>query len=111
MWLFSVEGMLSVVEKPGDAEAGVLTVRARVKADLEALRKHLPGAPAIAATPGNDYPYRLRADREELALASAQMVRDLHYANFKAAVAQQQGARREKVYHRVWAALLELQRR
>lgn len=110
MWLFSSEGMFSVVEKPGDAQDGVLTVRGRVRADLVKLGKLLPSKPKIVSTPVNDYPYRIRAPREELALAAAQMVRDLHYENFKLNVAQRQGAKRESVYHRVWAALLALHR-
>jgi DNA invertase Pin-like site-specific DNA recombinase len=54
VWIVCESGFFSVVSKPGDAEAGTLTVRARQRGDLEALRKrYLPtmrtsasGAPA-----------------------------------------------------------------
>lgn len=37
MWVVTDFGFFSVVQKPGDAEAGTLTVRARVRGDLEAV--------------------------------------------------------------------------
>jgi len=39
MWLITSVGFFSIVEKPDDREAGTLTIRARVREDLEALRR------------------------------------------------------------------------
>jgi hypothetical protein len=38
MWMIGRDGFVSIVQKPGDAAKGQLTLRARVRADLEALR-------------------------------------------------------------------------
>jgi hypothetical protein len=38
MWLITPTGFFSIVCKPGDMEAGTLTIRARAKSDLQALR-------------------------------------------------------------------------
>jgi hypothetical protein len=40
VWLITPLGFFSVVREPDDIGAGSLTIRARVKSDLEALRKH-----------------------------------------------------------------------
>lgn len=39
MWLVTEFGFFSIVAKPGDAERGLLTVRARVPGDLKALQR------------------------------------------------------------------------
>ena len=38
MWLITPTGFFSIVQKPTDAQANTLTVRARVRQDLETLR-------------------------------------------------------------------------
>ena len=103
-------GFFSIVCKPGDAAAGLLTVRSRVRADLDALRQsYLPGLGDIVENAGTDYRFRAKARREEVALALASIVRDLDYENFKNAVAKKQGKARANVYSKVWGALYELQ--
>ena len=110
MWLLTTFGFFSIVEKPGDRAAGRLTVRARVRGDIESLRaKYLPGLGEIKATPDGDYAWRAHVAKEELAAALGRIVLDIHYANFKSEVAERMGYAREQVYHEVWETLAGLQ--
>lgn len=110
MWLITTVGFFSVVQKPEDVEAKTLTVRARVREDLEALKaKYLPELGAIQESATNDYRYRASATQAAVARAMAQMIEHLDYSNFKNAVAQHQGRSRSTLYHDVWATLLPLQ--
>lgn len=112
MWLFTNFGFFSIVRKPEDESAGTLTVRSRVKSDLEALRdKYLPKMGSITANAGSDYRYRAKAPREAVAEAMLQAVRDLDYSNFKDSVAKNQGHDRTHLYHKVWDVLYALQKK
>ena len=92
MWLITPLGFFSIVRKPDDVSSGKLTIRARVKSDLEALRGHyLPGLETIAEDAGTDYRYRAKAPRGEVAKALAQLVQDIDYVNFKDEVAKKAG--------------------
>jgi hypothetical protein len=107
VWLTSALGFFSIVRKPGEEH---LTVRARVRGDLVALRQHyLPSLSDIVEGAGTDYPYRATVPAEDLACAMGRMVLDIDYPNFKSAVLARQGLPREKVYARVWGALLGLE--
>ena len=93
-------------------EAGTLTIRARVRSDLQALRhQDLPSLGTITENEGTDYPYRAKAKRSEVAKALAQMVQQLEYDNFKNEVAKKQGHHRAKVYHEVWDVLYDLEKK
>lgn len=109
MWLITNEGFFSVVQKPDDIGKDTLTVRARVSADLKNLKKRLPDMGEITTSKYSDYRYRAKAPREQLAAAIEQMVRDIHYSNFKDEVAYKQGQGRADLYHDVWYSLYELQ--
>jgi hypothetical protein len=110
MWLMTPTGFFSIVCKPGDAAAGLLTVRARVKSDLDALRQsYIPSLGEVLENAGTDYRFRAKARREEVEKALAHMVRELDYENFKNAVAKKQGKLRADVYSKVWSVLYELQ--
>lgn len=110
MWLITNFGFFSVVEKPDDKEEGTLTVRSRVRSDLEMLRdRYLPGMQDIQADKGSDYKYRARVPRGAVAIAALDMVRDINYSNFKNSVSKAQGHKRESLYHKVWNALYDLQ--
>lgn len=88
-----------------------LTVRARVRQDLDDLRaKYLPDLSPTEFDPQADYHYRAVAARESVALAIANLVRESRYENFKDEVSRVQGDERAAVYHSVWAALARLQR-
>jgi len=102
MWVFSTIGFFSVVQKPGDSD---LTVRARSAGDLDRLReKYLPDLSPTSATPKADYAFRARVPHAAFATAIARMAADIHYPNFKDAVAKKQGSARAIAYAAIWGA-------
>ena len=110
MWLITPIGFFSVVQKPSDVLGQTLTVRSRVRADLENLRaQFLPGLGDIAESKTNNYRFRAVAPKAEVAAAMASMVTSLDYSNFKNQVAKVQGASRAHLYHDVWSVLYRLQ--
>ena len=110
MWMITTFGFFSIVEKPGDRAAGLLTIRARVREDLENLRgEALPALGEILEHAGTDYPYRAQAPKADVAAAFVKLALSIDYSNFKSAVAKRQGAKREAIYHEVWHALFPLQ--
>lgn len=111
MWVFSTRGFYSAVEKYEDRREQMVTVRARVKADLERL---LPLLPEDQRKPYrkrgySDYPWRIRCKREDWALAVARMAMEVDYVNFKDKVRMVLGLKREHVYHNIWSDLLDLE--
>lgn len=110
MWLITPAGFYSIVEKQTDRGKGTLTVRARVRGDLVALKRaHCPSLGRIRESDDTDYRYRATAKRAHVAQAVAQMVEGLGYSNFKSHVAMQQGVNRAHLYHDVWDVLHRLQ--
>lgn len=110
MWLITPVGFFSIVQKPADKPADTLTVRARVRSDLAALKaQYLPGLGPIKESSHTDYRFRATAPRAEVAAAMAQLVQTLDYDNFKNAVARRQGYERAGLYHDVWDVLFRLQ--
>jgi 8-oxo-dGTP pyrophosphatase MutT (NUDIX family) len=106
MWLLTDFGFFSVVQKAGD---GDLTVRSRVRADLDLLReRYLPTLSPTVKGGGTDYPYRASASHIAMAEAAAKIVKDIHYPNFKNSVAKTQGHARHDLYSEVWVALRKL---
>ncbi len=109
MWLITNFGFFSVVEKPGDKKAGLLTVRARAKADLEHLKeRYLPSMGAIVENAGTDYPYRVQIPRDTLAIAMLRLTQEIDYSNFKSSVSKVQGHERSGLYHDVWDTLYKI---
>lgn len=107
MWLFTTFGYFSVVQKAGEP---FLTVRARVAADLDALReKYLPELSAAMAIHGTDYPYRAIIGHEAFARGLAKIGQDIHYPNFKDAVLSGLGPERAHVYAEIWCRLHQLE--
>lgn len=112
MWLITPVGFFSVVQKPADQATQKLTVRARVRSDLEALRsRYLPALGDIEESAVNDYRFRATAPRDAVAAAMAMLVQEVDYDNFKDAVKARQGASRANLYHQVWDVLYRLQKR
>lgn len=110
MWLLTPFGFFSIVQKPCDASQGTLTVRARVREDLESLRlRYLPGLGEIRESRSNDYRFRAQAPRSEVSAAMSTLVDDLSYSNFKNQVSKEQGSARAHLYHDVWSVLHRLQ--
>ncbi len=109
MWLITTIGFFSIVQKPGQQATGTLTVRGRVRADLEALRdRHLPSMGPIEADGGTDYKYRAVAPAAAVAAAMCAAVAEIDYPNFKSAVAARQGSARAGLYHKLWDTLYKL---
>ena len=107
MWLITNFGFFSIVQKKGDTD---LTVRSRVRGDLETLRKkYLVGLGEITKSDVTDYRYRARVSHAELAKAMGKIVRDITYDNFKNCIAEKQGSRRAHIYHKVWEDLIALE--
>ena len=107
MWLITNFGFFSVVQKRGDTD---LTIRARVREDLEALREnYLPGLGEITRSDVTDYRYRAKVSHDDLGKAMVNIVRDINYDNFKNCVAEQQGHKRAHIYHKVWGDLIGLE--
>jgi len=102
MWIFTNIGFFSVVEKDGK---GTLTVRARIKEDIEALRdKYFPAA-KIVATKSSDYPFRIIVDKGSVAEAMKDLTKNIDYTNFKDEVMRKQGIDREEAYMNVWVTM------
>jgi len=109
MWLFTKFGFFSVVKKESDG-ADTLTIRARVKADLENLIKYyLIGEFKILTFPEADYRYRIIVPKEVFTKAIAEITKDINYENFKNEVYDLQGSGRANSYGKVWAELYKLQ--
>lgn len=115
MWLLTETGFYSIVQKLGDNH---LTVRARVKEDLDNLRTLVPELGETIENAGTDYPYRARVSKAALAAGMARMITGIGYDNFKehvyavqqsTALGRLQGLRRANVYAGVWSELRRLQ--
>ena len=110
MWLITPVGFFSIVEKPTDQRQDTLTVRARVRSDLVALKQTAcPSLGRIRESVDTDYRYRATAKRADVARALVQMIEQLGYSNFKSEVALQQGADRAHLYQDVWEVLHRMQ--
>jgi hypothetical protein len=103
MWLMTNFGFFSIVQKPGDE---LLTVRARVKGELEALKtRYLPEMGEIAETLKSDYQCRGRVTKEAFGAALQKIALDIDYTNFKNSVSKTQGYKRSRLYGEVWQTL------
>lgn len=102
MWIFLPNSMLSIVEKPNDRGAGTLTVRGRIKGDIEAV---FPDA-VVEADTGTDYRFRAKLPREQVAKAMHEAVMNLDYSNFKGTV---KDSKRHDAYMHVWNTMFQFQ--
>lgn len=98
MWIFTPTGFLSVVahrDKPG-----VLLVRARARADLEAIA---PSNEMVQrGPPGADYAYRMEMLLQDFIDVTAALTMRITYDNFKNEVSRKQGHERAKIYSDIW---------
>lgn len=104
MWIYLSDAMLSIVEKPGDAKAGTLTVRARAAGDIERV---FPDA-TVTEGAGTDYRFRAIIPREQVAKAMHDQVMEITYGNFKGAVKDRQ---RHDAYMHCWQAMFTYQQK
>ena len=110
MWLITTTGFYSVVPKPWDRKIGTLTVRARSRSDLEALRAAgLPELGEVLEDADADYRFRAQAPKDAVARAVQAQVSAIDYDNFKSAVGKRQGKERAHTYLDVWGALRSIQ--
>ncbi len=106
MWLLTTQGFYSVVAHRDDPEK--LLVRARTRADIEALREQIPSLEPFE-DPAADYRHRAVVSRAEWLVAVALLVTEIDYDNFKDAVAAQQSSERAALYGVLWRELRRLQ--
>ncbi|MGE0432836.1 MAG: hypothetical protein AB7K09_07680 [Planctomycetota bacterium] len=105
MWLFTTIGFFSVVRKFDDVDNDTLTVRARSRADLDALRAtYLPALGPTDENPDRDYRFHARVARSEFVAAVARIAADIDYDNFQATVEDRHDSHRAHVYASVWDA-------
>jgi hypothetical protein len=104
MWVATPIGFFSAVKQHGD---GGVTVRARVKSDLESLLEcYLPGEDLpLVRKDQADYEWRVFMTHEQWATCMWYASFDVNYHNFKDEVTKTQGRERHDVYLRVWTAL------
>lgn len=103
MWLFTVEGFLSVVQHRDDQNKVV--VRARNRAALEGISESL--GVEIMLTPTADYPCRVIMTREQMANLAAAYVNEIDYDNFKNAAHALGDASYDRALIQVWSAMYE----
>lgn len=107
MWIFALEGFVSVVAVRGSADR--LLVRGRVREDVEHWRQLVGGRQRLMQTPAADYRWRFMTTRARLARAFAKMIAEgIRYDNFKRAVGHDDQAR-ARAYLEVWASMFRLQ--
>jgi hypothetical protein len=106
MWLLSTCGFYSVVAHRDNNDT--LIVRARVREDLEELRRgYLPDLEIVEGG-GSDYQFRAFVSRMEWEHAVRRMAAHIDYPNFKDAIDERQGNSRAELYGRLWQLLGEL---
>lgn len=105
MWLFTKYGFYSITETCN----GNVQVRAREADDLDAMREeYMPALGQTFTTLHADYPFRAFCTKDELAEAMGRIVHDINYTNFKGEVGEIDPDR-VKIYHQVWADLLDIE--
>ena len=112
MWIMTTTGYYSIVEKPWDTEEHALTVRARMRDDIDAAYNAIPAEERIGEIEEDDrsdYRFRFRAYRIAVANWMLSNVLDIKNDNFKNEVKQTQGADRAAVYGRCWNELYDMQ--
>lgn len=108
MWLFTQHGFYSIV---ADRKLpGRHMIRARVRLDLENLKKLAGITEAIQVTPDADYKYRLSIEAATLIRLMNVLANTVDYPNFKGRIGQRPDqAGRSATYHRIWAEAATMQ--
>lgn len=111
MWIFTKRGFYSVSTS---IRKGKLAVRARMKADLVAFKKHYcKDMGRIEETPQCDYPYRADITPGDMVEAMAKATMEVDYTKFKpeAALHSSGGHSRHTLYLEVWSAMYDAERK
>lgn len=106
MWILSKYGFFSAVQKNG---TDFITIRARVRGDLENLKTLIPEMTDIESYDLSDYKYRTTCSHADFANALSIMAVDIDYHNFKNMIHAVFGSFRSKIYGMVWRDLYSLQ--
>ena len=109
MWIITKIGFFSIIQQPWNISTGTLTIRARVRSDLEGLKAYLTDMSDIVESQDSDYRFRSVAERGAVEAAMAALIADIGYSNFKSEVAATVGYARAAVYSDVWHDLYRLQ--
>ncbi|HOC31880.1 MAG TPA: hypothetical protein PKK84_06535 [Armatimonadota bacterium] len=102
MWIFTNNGMLSIVAHRDRPDC--LLVRAREPGAIEAI---FPEA-KVKRTPNADYRYRAAISRGHVAVVLANKLFRLGYTNFKASISSSKQAYHDACMD-VWSRMAELQ--
>lgn len=102
MWLMTTRGFYSVVQHRDDPDR--VLVRARCKADIDALADLLPDAEPILLHDA-DYAWRIDVPRAVWAAALQTLTAEIAYPNFKSAV---HDPAHHDAYLRVWGVMCAL---
>lgn len=103
MWLMTVHGFYSIVEK----QPGKFHIRGRERQDLENLVERIPlGGAVVIDTPSADYAARIIGDGELVQRILGFLGDSLHYRNFKGCIDATPGQER-KPYHEVWQVMAD----
>ena len=106
MWIMTTDGFYSVVKKPGQEKE--VTVRSRVKTDLEKLLNKLNSEISIQEGVGTDYPFRVVMSLTDWANYVQKAAMDIEYDNFKNTLDYSDHHRHE-AYFNCWSALTSLE--
>jgi hypothetical protein len=105
MWIMTLDGFFSVVQKPRQRETAMLTVRGRSRDDLVRLTRRLKIQRKIyQAWESQDYEWRIMLRKEQWAKYLALMAQSIEYDNFKHEIALMD-PERSAVYSRIWGIL------
>jgi len=108
MWVFTIDGFFSAVQKPKDRTTGRIQVRARNREDLVRFKSRMNLQNRILSTPAGDYPFRIVTSKKAWGKYLDRMARIMEYGNFKAEC-DRMGLNRGGIYHRVWSILQNLE--
>ena len=106
MWIMTRDGFFSTVKKPN--QENEVTVRARVKNDLERLMRRLDIDTDIIENGGTDYPFRIVMKQKLWSKYLQKTGQDIDYDNFKASLDHKDHAR-HAAYFKCWSALMGLE--
>jgi len=108
MWVICDVGFFNIVCQDGDLGAGLLTVKARSKKDLEALRDFIPYTNAIEESQVADYRFRIKAPKHQVRGGFATILNEINYPKTKPKLAEN-NPDRSSIYLRTWAVLEQIQ--
>lgn len=101
MWIFTTTGFFSITRSKEQPDK--LQFRARVKADIVALRRKFKIKAKLIETPHADYRWRVVLGQWKAARVMGALFREIDYSNFKSAMADT-GVHTAKLWglHNIW---------